>query len=98
LASYRGWHSGNLAITYLSLAWVTRECGWQCTQVVVEPSGAVGLAAVLHPTFNDLAGAGCNEVGVVLCGGNVDLDSLGLWAALAGPSKQQESPSPCKAL
>jgi threonine dehydratase len=61
-------------------------CNVCCVQVVVEPSGAVGLAAVLHPSFQELAGS-CEEVGVILCGGNVDLASLGLWAALAGTPK-----------
>ncbi|PIN19974.1 Serine racemase [Handroanthus impetiginosus] len=50
---------------------------YQILKVVVEPSGAIGLAAVLsntfrnNPTWND-----CNNVGIVLSGGNVDLDVL----------------------
>jgi serine racemase len=43
-------------------------------QVVVEPSGAVGLAAALSPQFNSHRG---KRVGVILCGGNVDL--RGFW-------------------
>lgn len=46
---------------------------WPWLQLVVEPSGAVGLAAALSP---QLAGhpalAGCRRLGIVLCGGNVD--------------------------
>ena len=42
-------------------------------QVVVEPSGAAGLAAVLSPQFQALS---FQRVGVILCGGNVDLDAL----------------------
>ena len=48
-------------------------------QVVVEPSGAVGLAAAVSP---QLAGhpalAGCRRIGVVLSGGDVDLGET-LW-------------------
>lgn len=44
-------------------------------KLVIEPSAAVGVAAVLSETFKtkypDL-----KKVGVVLCGGNVDLDNL----------------------
>jgi threonine dehydratase len=41
-------------------------------KVVVEPSGAIGLAAVLARPER-FAG---KRVGVILSGGNVDLDSL----------------------
>lgn len=41
---------------------------------VIEPSAAVPLAAVLAPTF--AAEVGGRRVGVVLCGGNVDLAHL----------------------
>lgn len=49
-------------------------------KVVVEPSGAAGLAAVLamkgRPEFE-----GLKKVGVLLCGGNLDLESRieGFW-------------------
>ena len=43
-------------------------------KLVVEPSGAVSLAAVLTDAFRALPGLG--RVGVVLSGGNVDLDAL----------------------
>jgi len=53
-------------------------------KLVVEPSGAAGLAAALSPAFAEYnakhAGWGktvrCRKVGVVLCGGNVDLGAL----------------------
>uniref|UniRef100_A0A7S0RMM5 Serine racemase n=1 Tax=Pyramimonas obovata TaxID=1411642 RepID=A0A7S0RMM5_9CHLO len=46
-------------------------------KVVVEPSGAAGLAAVLSPHFkDDPALAECKNVGIVLCGGNLDLGAL----------------------
>jgi threonine dehydratase/serine racemase len=48
---------------------------FEAMKLVVEPSGAVGLAAVLDPAFETLA-PGARQVGVVLCGGNVDLDRL----------------------
>lgn len=54
-------------------------------QLVVEPSGAVGLAAVLSSQFKSLPeglqgqeGAQ-KHVGIILSGGNVDLAAAGLW-------------------
>lgn len=41
-------------------------------KIVVEPSGAVGVAALMHAKLP----AGLRKVGVVLSGGNVDLDVL----------------------
>lgn len=43
-------------------------------KLLVEPSSATALAAVLSPEFRSLAG--CRHVGIVLSGGNVDLDHL----------------------
>lgn len=49
-------------------------------KVVVEPSGAAGLAAALSPQFkDDAAYAGCQAVGIILCGGNVDLSAKRFW-------------------
>lgn len=49
-------------------------------KVVVEPSGAVGLAAVLSQQFASVPQLdGCKRVGIVLCGGNADLE--GCWAS-----------------
>jgi len=49
-------------------------------KLVIEPSAAVGVAAALgsaRPILDRLAAdAGAGPVGVVLCGGNVDLDRL----------------------
>lgn len=60
-------------------------------KVVVEPSGAAGLAAVLRPEFAARHG-GCRRVAVILCGGNADLDAVQFFdgwarqaAALGGP-------------
>ncbi len=47
---------------------------WERLKVVVEPSGAIGFGAVLRlelPALHDL-----DRVGVILSGGNVDLDRL----------------------
>ena len=51
---------------------------WERLKLVVEPSGAIGLAAVLVDRER-FAG---REVGVVISGGNVDLDHLP-WQAPA---------------
>lgn len=55
----------------------TKLC-YQVLKLVVEPSGAVPLAAVLSEKFKHLKLRDKN-VGLVLSGGNVDLGSL--WAA-----------------
>ncbi len=47
----------------------------EAMKLVIEPSAAVGVAAVLDPAFARLAPE-AERVGVVLCGGNVDLDRL----------------------
>jgi threonine dehydratase len=47
---------------------------WERAKLVVEPSGAVPLAAVLSEEFRALQGLG--TVAIVLSGGNVDLDRL----------------------
>ena len=45
---------------------------WERMKIVVEPSSAVPLAALLEGTL-DLRG---RRVGVIVSGGNVDLDHL----------------------
>lgn len=47
---------------------------WERMKLVIEPSAAVGVAVVLSDEFKALAGI--ITVGVVICGGNVDLDHL----------------------
>lgn len=50
---------------------------YEILKVVVEPSGAIGLAAVLSDDFrNNPAWKDCSNIGIVLSGGNVDLDVL----------------------
>ena len=57
-------------------------------QLVVEPSGAVGLAAVLTDTFQSQARYQDKRIGIVLCGGNVDLAAMGLWKQLRSAVQQ----------
>jgi threonine dehydratase/serine racemase len=47
---------------------------WERAKLLVEPSSAVAFAAVLSDEFRSLPGLG--RVGIVLSGGNVDLDHL----------------------
>jgi threonine dehydratase/serine racemase len=47
---------------------------WERAKLVVEPSGAVGVAAALDNRFQSLTDL--KQVGVVLTGGNVNLDQL----------------------
>lgn len=56
---------------------------WERAKLVVEPSGAVPLAAVLSDPFRALPGL--ETVAVVLSGGNVDLDALPWQGRAPGP-------------
>jgi threonine dehydratase len=47
---------------------------WERAKIVIEPSAAVAVAAVLSDEFK--AVQECGRVGVVLSGGNVNLDNL----------------------
>ncbi|MSU78948.1 MAG: pyridoxal-phosphate dependent enzyme [Gemmataceae bacterium] len=47
---------------------------WERAKLLIEPSSAVAIAAVLSSRFRGLDGMG--KVGIVLSGGNVDLDKL----------------------
>ncbi|KAK8502662.1 hypothetical protein V6N12_073150 [Hibiscus sabdariffa] len=50
---------------------------YEILKVAVEPSGAIGLAAVLSDSFrNNPAWKDCNQIGIILSGGNVDLQVL----------------------
>lgn len=57
-------------------------------QLVVEPSGAVGLAAALTDEFQSQARYQGKRIGIVLCGGNMDLAALGLWKQLRSAVEQ----------
>jgi threonine dehydratase len=52
----------------------TMRLAWERAKLLVEPSAAVAVAAVLSDAFKAIEGI--DRVGVVLSGGNVDLDSL----------------------
>ena len=62
----------SLAITRVSEAEIVQaqRLLMNCLKVVVEPSGAVGLAAVLKSAGNSGLG---DRVGIVISGGNLDL-------------------------
>ena len=47
---------------------------WERMKIIIEPSSAVAVAAVLGDEFRSLAGI--SRVGVILSGGNVDLNGL----------------------
>ncbi|XVF13145.1 hypothetical protein REPUB_Repub08aG0183000 [Reevesia pubescens] len=50
---------------------------YEILKVAVEPSGAIGLAAVLSDSFrNNPSWKDCNQIGIILSGGNVDLQVL----------------------
>jgi serine racemase len=51
---------------------------FEVLKLAVEPSGAIGLAVVLSKKCKHIKSATTN-VGIVLSGGNVDLEAL--WAA-----------------
>nr|GMD78774.1 serine racemase isoform X1 [Ipomoea batatas] len=54
---------------------------YEILKISVEPSGAIGLAAVLSDGFrNNPAWNNCNNVGIVISGGNLDLSVL--WDSL----------------
>ncbi|KAF8380262.1 hypothetical protein HHK36_027746 [Tetracentron sinense] len=54
---------------------------YEILKVAVEPSGAIGLAAVLSDSFRkNPAWKDCNNIGIILSGGNVDLGVL--WESL----------------
>jgi threonine dehydratase len=47
---------------------------WERMKLIVEPSGAVGLAAVITEEFRSVSGA--TRIGIVFSGGNVNLDAF----------------------
>ena len=82
--------SCHVRIPVLALAWSSPH-PWPehgespVAQMVVEPSGAVALAAALTPEFQELARRrNLRRIGIILSGGNVDLAEAGLWRELGG--------------
>ena len=47
---------------------------WERMKVVIEPSAATSVAVAMKPAFRELAGI--QRVGILLTGGNVDLNAL----------------------
>jgi threonine dehydratase len=45
-------------------------------KIVIEPSAAVGVAAVLSEKFRSEKTKDIEKVAIILCGGNVNLDNL----------------------
>ncbi|CAM9429752.1 unnamed protein product [Pylaiella littoralis] len=65
-------------------------------KLVIEPSAAVGVAALMSPHFRGMS-HDMKRVGVVLCGGNVDVKSLQELLAGAGvpqPTAEENPGSP----
>ncbi|KAK4771409.1 hypothetical protein SAY87_031941 [Trapa incisa] len=53
---------------------------YEILKVAVEPSGAIGLAAVLSESFRaNPAWSSCKNIGIILSGGNLDLGAL--WSS-----------------
>jgi threonine dehydratase len=53
---------------------------WERTKLLVEPTGALGAAAILEGGL-DVKGL---RVGVILSGGNVDIEQVAGWRHIAG--------------
>jgi len=50
---------------------------WEVMKIVVEPSGAVAYAAITEGSFGAArAGGAAARIGIILSGGNLDLDWL----------------------
>lgn len=49
---------------------------WERMKLVIEASAACTVAAIMKDEFRQLAGQDVQRVGIILCGGNVDLDNL----------------------
>ena len=53
------------------------KCVYERMKIVIEPSAGVGVAALLQPEFKEfIKENGIKHIGVILCGGNVDLNVL----------------------
>ena len=62
---------------------------WERMKLMIESSATVGVAAVLSETFQALPAQDLKNVGIILCGGNVDLDNLP-WKILTAFNYPQE--------
>ena len=55
---------------------VAMKMVYERMKLVIEPSAAVGVAALLSKSFQEHYLKSVNKIGVILCGGNVDLENL----------------------
>ena len=62
---------GAVAITDTQVVAVMKLL-YERMKIIVKPSATVGLVLVPHPSFKQKF-AGCQNVGVILCGGSSDL-------------------------
>jgi threonine dehydratase len=53
---------------------------WERLKLLVEPTGALGAAALLEESLPQAA-SGAQRIGVILSGGNVDLSQINAWRA-----------------
>jgi threonine dehydratase len=49
---------------------------WEVLKIIVEPSGAVPYAAITEQRLTDSPGGAAARIGIILSGGNLDLDRL----------------------
>lgn len=49
---------------------------WERMKLVIEPSAGVSVAVAISAAFKAAVGDDCKRVGVILCGGNQDLDKI----------------------
>jgi threonine dehydratase/serine racemase len=47
---------------------------WERMKIIIEPSSATPVAAVMSPEFKELKGI--EKVGIILTGGNIDLSKI----------------------
>ncbi|CAM8946560.1 unnamed protein product [Rhodiola kirilowii] len=67
---------GILTVTDQEIVKAMKLC-YEVLKVAVEPSGAIGLAAVLSDSFrHNPSWKDCKDVGIIISGGNVDLGVL----------------------
>ncbi len=66
----------NISVVFLVFILPSLYQMWERMKVVIEPAAACAVAAVLSHKFREKAGPDVKRVGVVLCGGNVDLDNI----------------------
>ncbi len=61
---------------------------WEVMKIIVEPSGAVAYAAITEGRMASAGSGGAARIGIILSGGNLDLDRLPWQSAGASASVQ----------